>query len=135
MHAVVQADSAHIRSKVQTPTLAGDIVRDNSGVSEQDRWVAAALKDSDIAEALRIWGGQNHDWFNLYKVFEIIESRCDIQGEERTRFTWTANHQKAAGEGARHARMKTQPPPNPMTLSEGDAFIERIFLVWIEAST
>lgn len=74
---------------------------------------------------------------NLYRVLEIIEGRADIVGSgwasanEVDRFRRTANHPRAAGPNARHARSNVEPPPRPMTPEEGVELIRRILLGWL----
>jgi hypothetical protein len=109
------------------------------GSLDTDQWLRAAEADPEAQEALGILGGRPHDWVNLYKVYEIVRSRADIKSSgwasdnELTRFTRTANHPEAAGEGARHGRMSSDPPPTPMSLSEADAFVGRIVMAWLSS--
>ena len=71
----------------------------------------------------------------LYKVYEIIEhaggmnAAMKLAGVPRSRtrlFTRTANHPKASGDAARHARSNEQPPTNPMSLDEARAMIRTL---------
>jgi hypothetical protein len=76
----------------------------------------------------------------LFKVLEIIESdgsiaavriAAGVSDNEIRRFKHTANHDRAIGSDARHARMKMDPPPKPMTLPEADAMICSLVREWI----
>jgi hypothetical protein len=48
-------------------------------------------------------------------------------------FKHTANHQTGGGRDARHARLPQNAPKRPMTLSEADAFVERLLTDWLRA--
>lgn len=100
-----------------------------------------ASSDKQVAQALNLYGKAAQPWKDLYPIFEIIKS--DVDGKDVMvdhqwttkatidRFTRTANHEKAAGDGARHAASTTQPPANPMTSSEAGDFIESLMKHWI----
>jgi hypothetical protein len=141
-HQVVVADTLTIRTKVNAVLVKVGEEEPQPpapGSQDTDKWLDLAANDRDVAEVLTMWGGKPHDWFHLYKVFEIVKSRTDIKGSgwataiEIRRFTWTANHPGAAGADARHARRTTNPPARPMTLAEGDALIERILMDWFQS--
>lgn len=141
-HQVIVADTLTIRTKANAVLIkVGEEEPEppEPGSQDTDKWLELAANDKDVAEALSTWGSKPHDWFRLYKVFEIVRSRADIRGSdwasatEIKRFTWTANHPEAAGEDARHSRRTTKPPARPMTLSEGDALIERILMEWFQS--
>jgi hypothetical protein len=108
-----------------------------AGSRDEDKWMELAVQDDKVAKVLRWWGNKPHDWFNLYKVFEILQDKVTqnqwASRNEVGRFTRTANHEQAAGEGARHARSRTVPPARPMTLSEADAFVERLVVEWLRS--
>ena len=102
-----------------------------------------AQKDANAAEALRIFGVFDTNWFNLYKVFEII--RDDVGGHAQliragwvsekniSRFTGTAQSSDILGDDARHARYRGGPPSDPMSLSEAKSFIKTILEQWIRS--
>jgi hypothetical protein len=66
-------------------------------------------------------------------------SRADVKAngwasdEELNRFTRTANHPEAAGEGARHGRTNTDPPSKPTSLAAADALVGRIVIEWLSS--
>jgi hypothetical protein len=99
--------------------------------------VHLAAKDADVDEALALWASQPRDWSILYKVFEVIEHRGGARAggvmsrNQATRFTRTANHQEAAGHGARHARSSADPPPEPMSILEAEQLLGRLLTAWI----
>lgn len=100
-------------------------------------------KDANAAEALRIFGSLEANWFNLYKVFEII--RDDVGGHAQLirarwvsknnigRFTGTAQSSDILGDEARHARYRGGPPSDPMSLPEAKSFIKTILEQWIKS--
>lgn len=111
--------TAVINGGVPGPTLA-------------ERAYALAPTHKALEDALRAFGAA--DWVGWYKVVEILEDeRVDAVAEdcvtasELNRLTWTANHPDAAGDGARHARMNTDPPPEPhMSELEGQGVAGRL---------
>jgi hypothetical protein len=141
-HQVLEIGTATVRHKASAllVRIGGEEPEPPApGSRDTDKWLGLAATDKDVEEAVKIWGDKPHDWFHLYKILEIIQARADIPGsgwasaKDVKRFTWTANHQQAAGEDARHARLSREPPPRPMTLSEADALIERILKDWMHS--
>ena len=77
-------------------------------------WVKLSLLDSKVAKALRLFGTEEHDWVNLYRVYEVIEE--DIGGINKMvrhrwttrasikRFKQTANSPAAVGDASRHGK-------------------------------
>jgi hypothetical protein len=101
------------------------------------RWIELASRDSDVAEAMEIWANRNHDWVNLYKVLEIVVRRglaaASMSKTQLKRFKRTANHEGAAGPGARHARNPNDPPKNPMPLAEADDLVGQVLRDWLNS--
>lgn len=78
------------------------------GVAALD--LARSGDDDDVADILRLLGEHPHDWFTLYKVHEIMQSAgWTMVGKQWDDFGFSANHQAASGDVARHARMKGDP--------------------------
>lgn len=114
------------------------------------RVVEAAAKSDELTEALSILGvsAQQLDWFDLYKVFEVI--RDDIAGQRDAspskllevglisrddlgRFLDAANNRATSGDASRHARGRSaRPHPRPMRLPEADALIRSMANAWID---
>lgn len=138
-HVVVQPATLELRARVLAPTIVvdGQAMSAEPGTLETDRWLELAERDPDVAEVLEIFGSGPHDWMNLYRVLEIIGGRENIvdsgwaSGKEIVRFTRTANHPRAAGPNARHARSNVEPPPRPVTPEEGVEFVRRIAVGWL----
>jgi len=101
--------------------------------------------DGDFREAL-LYLGQALDverenrWFSLYRAYEIVADRfggkdgltkCGLCSKnEVSRFTNTSNHQEAIGAFSRHARLKTEPPSNPMDIDEAIRFVSALVRLW-----
>ena len=137
-HAVVEAATIRARTTVFPVTIAtdGNIRHVESVESKFER---LARTDSDVREALDLLANKPHDWVNLYKLFEIVDSRggasLAVSKTELRRFKHTANHQGAAGGDARHARMTTKPPTNPMSLFDAEQLIGALLEDWLESLT
>ena len=120
---------------------------EQAGNAFNGRVLALAAHNTDVHDALYYLGlalgpAVETAWANLYKACEVME---DFVGGQKQvvdmgwcsnamleRFHRTANHQEAIGAFSRHARNKTAPPPNPMTLAEAQLFITRLLRLWIE---
>lgn len=105
-----------------------------------------AMHNTNVAEAVRIFGTLKNNWFNLYKIYEIV--RDDVGGhnnlintgwaqnkDDISRFTGTAQRSELIGDEARHSRMKGSPPSNPMSHSEAQALIRTILVKWISSKS
>lgn len=74
----------------------------------------------------------------MFHIYELI--RADLGEEkdmnglvsptERSRFRLSVNHQEVFGDDSRHAALNAAPPANPMSLSEAQAFIQRVADLW-----
>jgi hypothetical protein len=103
--------------------------------------IPMATKDPTAAKALRLRDVDRLGWVELYRLYEVIEAdaggppniiqRGWARGGELRRFTHTANSVSAAGDEARHGRERTQPPGDPMTLSEAKELVDRILKGWL----
>ncbi|HEY9139524.1 MAG TPA: hypothetical protein VIN93_01445 [Bryobacteraceae bacterium] len=102
--------------------------------------------DSDFKEAMMYCGqalgfeGANQ-WANLYRTYEVIADRFggddgvigklkNCSRNELERFKRTVNHQEAIGAFSRHARLKHQPPPNPMSFDGAVGFVLGLMASW-----
>jgi hypothetical protein len=79
-HAVVVADTAHIRAHV----FAAGVVISADGQAVQaptppaPKYIQLATQHPDVADALAILGRQEPlDWFDLYKLYEIVRDNVD----------------------------------------------------------
>ena len=109
------------------------------GPSPHHRSIGAGLDDPNVSEALGIFG-RDRSWFGLSKVKEIIVDNVEgrlkdyegVSGKKLGRFDHTANHQLAAGADARHARLHSDPPKNPMPHDEAVVLIQAALSGWID---
>jgi len=133
----VEPATIDVRASVFRPTIVGRVTTE-SVATPTSRFVEIASHDQDAHEALDLWADAQHNWMNLYKVFEIIRSRGGAslggaRSKDLSRFKHTANHQKAGGRDARHARLGTDPPKDPMSLVEADQFVGRLLESWLQS--
>lgn len=79
--------------------------------SDPQRWVAAAVHDDDLVDALLLVGGEL-DWYDIYKVIECLEHKYG--GEHKLRaLPWappSLKRLKKAANWPRHRRRPTDAP-------------------------
>jgi hypothetical protein len=106
--------------------------------SSMDIWMKAR-NDALVEEALQHYANE-HNWFNLYKVFEIIEHNVDKSTfgkwtqSKADDFTYSANNARASGHTARHSSTKFQKASakrTPMPLAQAHEFITDLLLQWL----
>lgn len=105
-------------------------------------WLRLLASSENLRKVERLLEEQPHDWTNLYRVIEVIES--DVGGKRRfikdnysdqktrDRFGHSANHPAAAGDQARHGHMAGPPPGLPMDLSEARVYVHEVRRQWIK---
>lgn len=107
-------------------------------------WLAAALKDSKIAEALHHYADDGN-WFNLYKVYELIKADVGDNGiavwkgqANLNAFRGSANAARIDSTRIRHdARHSTEgsgankAPKRQMSLAEAQTYVLSILLEWL----
>jgi len=107
-------------------------------ILEFDSWRKLAEKHEIVKNVFRLFREFEHDWINLYKVYEIVNQdagRTKIEQWTNKKiglFTHTANSQRAIGDDARHAVDKHDPPKEPMSLPEADALIRNLLKQWLQ---
>jgi len=107
-------------------------------ILEFDSWRKLAKEDERVKNVFRLFRDFEHDWINLYKVYEIVyqdAGRTKIEQWTNKKiglFTQTANSQRAIGDDARHAVDKHDPPKEPMSLPEADALIRNLLKQWLQ---
>lgn len=106
-------------------------------------WINLALNNTNVAKALRLFGGNEHDWVSLYRLYEVIES--DMNGIDNIvnegwatksaikRFKHTANSPGAIGDSARHGKESSEPPMDPMDMGEAAPLVKVILHNWLRA--
>lgn len=104
--------------------------------------VLAVVKTNDAAAQAMFYlsrNGGRPDWFDLYKVFEIIRDHQDGENwmEERQpgkirSFKLSANHASISGIAARHAIEKGRPPKTiGISLEDGRTLMTALTIGWI----
>jgi hypothetical protein len=96
--------------------------------------LAIAKASPNLRQALGVWADPIRTWGRLYRVMEEIEQHfgqpVDQAGlcstTELVRFRRTANTAESSGVDARHASGLFKPPPDPMSLEQGTAFVARL---------
>lgn len=74
----------------------------------------------------------------MYKIIEVIsfdrpDKFNDWASKEKIRLLkWTANHDKAIGDKARHGIMNTDPPEKPMELDEARAITKTLIECYVK---
>lgn len=140
-------EPAVIRFRVIAPTVkvtrADGTVEEFHPADPVKQWSTLALMNDAIANVFRILAGGTLDWVNLYRIFEIIGGdvgRSDsiatngwATKESMRLFKHTANSPGALGIDARHGAETTQPPTNPMTISEARTLINSIIYAWLRS--
>lgn len=104
-----------------------------------DKWTALSNGDDKVKKVLLLFGNEDHNWDNLYKIFEIVES--DVGGKmisngwitktQKDRFTNTANSSAALGVEARHGNNRYAPPKKPMMKGEAIDLISNLVKRWL----
>ncbi|MEG4939053.1 hypothetical protein [Microcoleus sp. F4-D5] len=108
---------------------------------EFESWRKLAEEDEIVKNVFRQFRDFEHNWINLYKVYEIVEKDAGKKKIEQwiikdkiRQFKHTANSQSAIGDDARHGVDQNQnaPPKEPMSLSEADALIRNLVKQWLQ---
>jgi len=112
-----------------------DIIRN----LEFESWRKLAEEDEIVKNVFRQITDFEHNWINLFKVYEIVNKDAGkkkieqwITKDKISQFTHTANSQSAIGDDARHGVDKHAPPKEPMSLYEADALIMTLLQKWLQ---
>jgi len=110
-----------------------------------EKWTLLALRDMAVADVMTIISFGNLDWVNLYRILEIIKKDAGgIEGVVNNGwgvksaiklFKHTACSPGAVGLEARHGAENTQPPKNPIPISEARAMISSIIQAWLRSKS
>jgi hypothetical protein len=104
--------------------------------TEGERMLTVATQYPALDAALELWGNGTLTWPRLYRILEEVErgylgAPVDRTGfcsdAQRGRFTRTANT-SAGGVDSRHAGGRYEPPADPMTVDQAQAFIRSVLL-------
>lgn len=106
-------------------------------------YLALAESNSHVSRVLTIFARNDDlDWYDLYKIHEIIErdigQKIDERGwataAQRRAFTASANRYDVSGDAARHAvDIGSESPKATMTLREGGDFISKLTTKWLDS--
>jgi hypothetical protein len=101
-----------------------------------DALLEVSYREEAVADVL-VFLGRQHDWHNLWKLWELIRSDVVEQGwatkADIARFGASANRSDLSGREARHADSTgAKPSFEPMTILIGDAFVSRLVKRWLE---
>jgi hypothetical protein len=128
-HAIVRAGTAEARWRVFGPAIQAEGAP-QPPPAPGPRVVAAAETNTAISDVLTLVGSHPHDFYTLYKIFEIIEheAAAELYGKwttksEAKRFTMSANSRAASGMAARHAILGKAPKDQPMAIEEGRQYV------------
>jgi hypothetical protein len=104
-------------------------------------WLAKALATPEAARALSLRDTSPLSWTDLYRLFEVVvegaggaevvTARGWASQAQLRRFKHSANSVKAAGDDARHGVEATDPPADPMTISEARSLIDILLSRWL----
>ena len=107
-------------------------------ILEFDSWRKLAEEDEIVKDVFRQFREFDHNWINLYKIYEIVKKDAGKKKIEQwtknkiSQFTHTANSQSAIGDDARHGVDRNDPPKEPMSLSEAQALIRNLLKQWLQ---
>jgi len=132
---------SEVRFGMSTLATYGDAIRTSQGSTILESKLAKAMRIPPAKKALRIYGLREHNWHNLYNIFEAIQSDVGSKiidegwatNSEITMFTQTANSEEAIGDEARHGNQRVEPPKNPMSLTEARLLIDRILENYLDS--
>jgi hypothetical protein len=101
-----------------------------------------ALADDAVGKVMRLMAAPDSDsWVSLYRMHEVVEA--DAGGEhllkqrawgssrDLKRFKHSANSVTVAGDRARHGKESDQPPTQPMSLDEANAYVNYVLHAWL----
>lgn len=72
-------------------------------------WAELGSRDTDVAEVMDIWANREHDWVNLYKVYEIIKKRGGVPESKAKRDWQVQAHGQSSG--SRGSGCSSRPAP------------------------
>ena len=113
--------------------------QDIIGNLEFESWMKLAEEDEIVKNVFRQITDFEHNWINLYKVYEIVNKDAGKKKIEQwtkdkiSQFKRTANSQSEIGDDARHGvDQSKEPPKEPMSLYEADALIMTLLQKWLQ---
>jgi hypothetical protein len=141
----LQPHSAEIRMSAGTVVLSTNGEQPATPRPQGPQYLSKIADNRAVAEVLEILGKPVPalDWFDLYKVFEIIRHAVGDEGAikanewasstEINKFRESANRREISGSDARHARLPGSPSGRSMSINEGREFIRRLAKAWLDS--
>ncbi len=138
--------SARSRLKTEANVIGSngsEVMQENELPDLIEPTFSLAVSDPNVSDALRLYASIELNWADLYKIYEII--RDDVGGsqqlfdreyvlkKELRNFSHTAQHPGAIGDDARHARIASEVPANPISLVEANLLISTLLNKWIDS--
>jgi hypothetical protein len=122
------------RSKVRATLFVAGTPQEDPGATQGQVLLEGSRSDPHLRMATLIWADEIRTWPRLYRVLEEVErflrepaNKAGLcSGNERDRFTRSANAAEIAGKDARHASGKYEPPSRPMSLDEATSFVRSL---------
>ena len=115
-------------------TRADGSVEERRPPDPASTWLTKALATPEAARALKLRDKSPLLWTDLYRLFEVIVDGAGgadavvaagwASQVQLRRFKHSANSVKAAGDQARHGVETTDPPADPMTISEARSLVD-----------
>ena len=121
------------RSKVRATLTVEGAANTPPSETQAQLLLAAAQVNRHLRIGLSLLAMPHVSWPHLYRALEEIEASLGkkvndagvCSSNERERFTRSANSGEVAGKEARHRIGKFDPPLQPMTLRDAQAFVRR----------
>ncbi|MEH7441124.1 hypothetical protein V7201_02205 [Bacillus sp. JJ1122] len=114
---------------------------DDDVISVQSNWLVLAEINENVNTVIRLLSKGIDSWVNLYRLLEVIEGDLGrkrkvsdkgwITDKKRTLFRRTANSVTILGDDARHGFDDSEPPPNPMDITEAKSLIIKVIKEWL----
>ena len=145
IHVFPEPAALHLRGFAPTVVIAraNGMVEESHPADPVKQWLLLARNDKPIELVLKIFASGDEGWSNLYKVLEIVLKDCNglpaaasagwATKKSMKLFMQTANSLEAVGLDARHGVQDSQPPKNPMSLSEARSLIRAIVHAWLRS--
>jgi hypothetical protein len=145
LHHYMQALGGGYRIRLQPATLSYSDAEGNfvTPVSDMVTWTKLAETETAVHRVLELYGKNECDWVNLYRIYEVIRADCGgehalinrkwVAKDEIKLFTRTANSPDVTGLDSRHGVSNNHPPRSPMQLKTARQLIKTLTTVWINS--
>lgn len=106
-------------------------------------YLKLAETNPDVRDVLALLGKpvDGLDWFDLWKVWEVVRDNVGgfkaviaknwVPAADLAAFIPSSNHQAASGEAARHARDNRPIPTKVLSIDQGRELIRQLAAVWL----